>query len=70
MPVAAIDHTLPGWLAVMAVLLLSVGGIVVRAVAAFMPQESEDRLSWWREWLRHRERMTCRRKDRNPVGPA
>jgi hypothetical protein len=58
-PVAAFGHAVPGWLAALAVLLLSVGGIVVGAVAAVMPQESKDRLSWWREWLRHRERMTC-----------
>jgi len=53
-----IDPTLPRWLAVLAILLSAVGSVVVGAIAAVMPQESKDRLTWWREWLRHSERMT------------
>jgi hypothetical protein len=65
-PMAAIGTTLPRWLVVLAVLFLAVGGMIVGAIAAVMPQESKDRLSWWREWLGHRERMAGRRGSAPP----
>ena len=42
----------------MAVLLLALGGTIIGVITAVMPQESNDRLCWWREWLGYRERMS------------
>lgn len=56
-PVATVLAIAPRWQYVLAVLIFGVGGVVKAIVASMMPQESGDRLTWWREWLRHRERM-------------
>jgi hypothetical protein len=69
-PLAAVGTTLHGWLAGLAVMLLAVGGVVVGVIAAVMPQESKDRLSWWREWLRHRERVLAGRPSVPPTRPG
>ncbi|WP_329167549.1 hypothetical protein OHB49_45395 (plasmid) [Streptomyces sp. NBC_01717] len=42
-----------GWVA----LLITVVGVVIGALPALLPQESEHRRDAWRDWLRHRERM-------------
>ncbi|MEU5599940.1 hypothetical protein [Streptomyces sp. NPDC020298] len=44
---------IPGW----AVALSTAAGVVVSALPALLPQESEHRRDAWRDWLRHRERM-------------
>ncbi|MFF0465726.1 hypothetical protein [Streptomyces mexicanus] len=44
----------PGW----TVMLGAVTGAVISVLPALLPQESEHRRDVWRDWLRHRERMT------------
>ena len=65
-PVAAVSAALPAWIAALVVSLLALGGVLVTAIAAVIPQKSEDRLRWWREWLGHRERMASRRDRVSP----
>lgn len=48
------------WLALLVALVVS-GGIAFMIVSALMPQEASDRLHWWIEWLRHRERLARRK---------
>lgn len=62
-PVTVICAVVPRWLGVLAVLLLALSSLIVGLAAAVIPQESSDRLSWWREWLRHRERMAKSSQD-------
>jgi hypothetical protein len=53
----------PRWIGILAVLLFTFTSTLAGVVGAIIPLESDDRLSWWREWLHHRERMTKRRTD-------
>ena len=62
-PVVAICTTAPRWLSLLSILILSLTSMSVAIVAAVVPQDSNDRLRWWREWLHHRERMENKRID-------
>ncbi|SDM64029.1 hypothetical protein [Actinacidiphila guanduensis] len=50
----------PWW----AVLVLSLPGAVAVIVRSVFPQESADRLAWWRERRLHRERLAGSRSTR------
>lgn len=65
-PAAMIFYVAPRWVGILAVLLLVLTSLLAGVVAAIIPQESDDRLSWWREWLRHRERMAAKKQ----TGPS
>lgn len=69
-PVAAICYGSPRWLTVLALVVLTLSGMVVAGIAAVMPQESRDRLNWWREWLGHRERMAAHQGVRRQTGQS
>jgi hypothetical protein len=58
MPVVMTFYSAPRWIAVLTVLLYILINMLAAVIAALIPQESGDRLNWWREWLHHRERMT------------
>ncbi|MGV9249411.1 hypothetical protein [Streptomyces sp. NPDC003710] len=45
-------------------------GVVVSALPALLPQESEHRRDAWRDWLRHRERMARLRITAAEVRPG
>jgi hypothetical protein len=49
------------WSVLVLIALVASGSIAFTIVSAFVPQESSDRLRWWVEWLRHRERVAQRR---------
>jgi hypothetical protein len=56
----------PRWAGILVALLLILAGMLAGVAGAIFPQESDDRLSWWREWLHHRERMAKRRAASSP----
>jgi hypothetical protein len=66
-PIAMACSGAPRWLAVLALFFLTFGGMAIAGIAAVMPQESDDRLSWWRELLGHRERMARHRDAERPA---
>lgn len=49
----AAEYGWPWW----AVLLLALFGAVALVLRAVLPQDSGDRVKWWRDLLRHRERV-------------
>ena len=48
----------PRWLGLLMAVLMAACSLVVGLAQAVLPQDSPDRLAWWKEWLRHRERMS------------
>jgi hypothetical protein len=62
-PAATVWVTAPPWPGTLVAMVLSLGALIVGLATAVVPQESSDRLSWWREWLRHRERMADKHAD-------
>ena len=57
---AALSGSLPPW----GVVLLGVLGAVVAILALLMPQQSPDRLEWWRALFRFLERLRRTRQVR------
>lgn len=64
--IAALTHTVAWpWLGVLIAAPLGLGAVISSLAVAVVPQESHDRLTWWREWLRHRERMATKHPDKS-----
>ncbi|MFF5081465.1 hypothetical protein ACFY36_30830 [Actinoplanes sp. NPDC000266] len=59
-PATALMFEPPFWALILVAPPVAIGSVVAALGAAMVPQESGDRLEWWREWLRHRERMADR----------
>ena len=59
-PVAMTFYMAPRWVGFLVILLFILTSMLCGVVGVVIPQESDDRLKWWREWLQHRERMAKR----------
>lgn len=57
-PVTVATMGAPWW----AVLVVSALGLVIAGVQSSLPQDSGDRLAWWKDRRRHRESLARRRR--------